>query len=91
MPRVVAIPPYLPAIVPTDSDDLLTFLGDDLRKVSVTIAALIRQTPQPATSAPKLPADGMQRLARAPWWPAAGQVADAWVYYDAPTTSWKLL
>lgn len=66
-------------------------IGRELAAIKRTIDGIIRMTPQATNKAPQALQDGMLRLARDPWRPAAGQVADAWVYYDAPTNSWLLL
>lgn len=65
------------------------YLDQELTAVGVAIGSLLRMTPQPATVAPKAPADGMIRLSRSPWRPLSGQTVDAWVYFDGPTAAWK--
>lgn len=86
-----APPAYRMGIVPTDTASHGTFLADELRKIQMSLDAIARMTPQPATKAPVVVVDGMQRLARSPWWPVVAQSADAWVYYDAVLGSWHYL
>lgn len=81
---------YAPGVNPATPEDLLLYVGDEVRKIAVTLATLTRLTPQTAVKAPLLVVDGMVRLARSPWRPAGG-VVDAWVYYDLPTATWKFV
>lgn len=88
--RPTAPGPFVPSDIPGDGEQSVALVAE-FRKVSVALAGLNRLVPQVATAAPKLPVDGMIRLSRSPWWPSAGQTADKWVYYDAPSLTWKLL
>lgn len=81
--------PYAPQPHPPAFD--YRYLMQELRHISYSVKTLIDMTPQPATQAPKTLKDGMMRLARSPWHPAAGQTQDAWVYWDAPTATWLLV
>ncbi len=82
--------PYVRGPVPTLPSTSLTFLPTELGKIASASAQVTAMTPQPAIAAPNAPQDGMTRLARAPWRPIGGSV-DAWVYYDAPSKTWKAL
>jgi hypothetical protein len=82
---------YVRAGVPVDAAGLRLYTVSELTKVATSIASFIDMVPQVAIAVPKTPSDGMIRLARSPWHPAAGQSTDAWVYYDAPSGTWKLL
>ena len=81
---------YSPRDVPRD-DDISPFLTDEFRQIGATLAGLVRIIPQPATAAPKNPVDCMVRMSRSPWRPLVGQTVDTWVYYDAPSATWKAL
>lgn len=60
-----------------------------VQRLAEALQSTQRMTPQAATKAPNPPIDGMVRLARWPWWPVAGQTADAWVYYDGEGSVWR--
>lgn len=91
MTRPAPLQPYTPGPPTTTLDQLPSLLSRELLAISTTLAGILPMTPQPATVAPKVLMDGMIRLARTPWWPAVGQSADGWVYYDLASTSWKFL
>ncbi len=84
-------PPLRLSPLPVDSAALPIWLQGASRMIETTVAEISLMTPQAATAAPKTVRDGMVRLARSPWRPASGQSADAWVYFDAPSGTWKLL
>lgn len=67
------------------------YLQSQLDQIAASLNAVVLLTPQPATVAPKGPVDGMVRLSRSPWRPVSGTTTDAWVYWDAPSSSWLLL
>lgn len=75
-----------PSVAPTAGS-----LSREFSAVKAAVDGLVQMTPQAATRAPQTLQDGMIRLARSPWYPAAGQVADGWVYYDLPTDTWLFL
>lgn len=66
------------------------YLQRELGNVETSINSVLLFLPQVATKEPLEVADGMVRLSRSPWRPVVGTLADAWVYYDAPTAAWKL-
>ncbi len=70
---------------------LFQFLKGELQKIAISTSKTSLMTPQPAIKAPTEIADGMIRLSRSPWRPLSGQTVDTWVYYDAPSGSWKAL
>jgi hypothetical protein len=72
-------------------DGLTLYLKNELAKVAACTETLALMTPQPAVKLPPQIADGMIRLARSPWRPVSGQTVDEWVYYDAPSATWKVL
>lgn len=84
----------LAGYVPLSPPSLLgnpQYLARELQAISSAIQNLTLMTPQPATKAPVTLSDGMIRLARSPWRPLSGQTTDEWVFYDAPSGTWKLL
>jgi len=83
--------PYRRSTSPSLAGGELRFLMDQLQRLETTLGDLCALCPQEADAAPAAPRSGMQRLARAPWRPVAGQTADAWVYFDGPSSTWKLL
>lgn len=86
--RPTAPAPYTPGDIP-NGEDLHPVLTDELRKIAGAMTSVGRMTPQAATAAPKTLVDGMVRMARAPWRPAAGQTVDEWVFYEASSGTWK--
>lgn len=82
---------YVVGATPLIAGGDAVYLGRQLQAISDSILSLVRLTPQPATTPPRTLTDGMQRLARAPWWPVVGQTADRWVYFDGPTGTWLYL
>lgn len=82
--------PYVRGPVPTLPSASGVWFPTELGKIATASAQVTAMTPQPATAAPSGPQDGMTRLARAPWRPVGGSV-DAWVYFDAPSGTWKAL
>lgn len=86
-----AIAPYTPGALPILPTGDGPYVQRELAAINRTIDSLVLMAPQPATQAPKQLADGMIRYARSPFWPVAGQVADAWVWYDQPNAVWKFL
>lgn len=86
----MAIPTYRMSQPPPETSAPI-YHAEEYRRIQRTLDVLVRMAPQAATKAPPVAEDGMQRLSRSPWWPVAGQVADAWVYYDAPLGSWQFL
>lgn len=82
--------PYTPSTTPILAGGDDRYLQEELARIQTSITSLVRMCPQVATTPPKEPADGMVRLSRSPWRPIGGTV-DAWVYYDAASTSWKAL
>ena len=87
-PMQVYTAPTTPILPSTANGDSSRFLLSELASIQAVLASTQAMIPQAATQPPKLPVDGMQRLSRAPWRPLAGQVADQWVYFDAPSNSW---
>lgn len=70
-------------------DDVYT--QKEVQRLTKATQKLYLTSPITVTKAPTAPVDGMIRLARSPWHPVAGQTADAWVYYDATTQTWRYL
>ena len=91
MTTQLPLPSYQPLSPPPGASIDPVYLLRELQAIGRAVANLSIMTPQAATTEPPIVFDGMQRLARSPWWPASGQTSDAWVYFDAPTGSWKLL
>jgi hypothetical protein len=56
-----------------------------------SVNSLIAMAVSNSKEAPKVPQDGQLLLSRNPWRPVAGQVADAWVYYDGAAGIWRFL
>jgi hypothetical protein len=73
---------YIPAPVPSDTNDLQTFLKDELQKVSQAIEDLRDLSIQVAYVAPSKPRIGMIRFAVYPWRPAPAQTHDALVFWS---------
>lgn len=91
MPKQNIPAPFTRSPLPLIEGGGARYLQVELGRVQDSINSMVWRLPQPATEAPKKLIDGMIRLARAPWWPASGQSADAWVWYDATTSTWKLI
>lgn len=91
MSRVTTPAPYIVGTPPSLPGGDAVYLAAQLQAIATSIAGLRLMSPQAAAEVPKTLNDGMQRLARAPWWPVVGQTADAWVYYDLPTGTWLYL
>ena len=85
------IAPYAPGTRPAIAGGDMTFVVSELTRVAAVLRDLRSLAPQACTSEPDRRVDGMQRLARSPWHPAAGQSVDAWVYFDEASLTWKLL
>jgi len=83
--------PYTPQALPLLPAGEGPYMQRELEAIKRTLDALQLMAPQPTTVEPKQLADGMIRYARTPFWPVAGQVADAWVWYDQPNSVWKFL
>lgn len=82
---------YLKGVLPILSGGAAKFGQKQFDQLDKTIAHLLIMNPQSATAAPQQLFDGMRRLSRAPWRPVTGQIADAWVYFDAASGLWRLL
>lgn len=90
MARPTLLQPYVRNSLPLMPDGDVRFLQDELQRVEAAFADITSMVPQVATVAPKLPRDGMIRLARSPWRPVGGTV-DIYVYWNAPTSAWVVL
>ena len=88
MARPRELVPYERSALPIIEGSDIRYLQNELERVEEAFADLVLMTPQVATAAPRIKRDGMIRLARAPWRPIGGTI-DAWVYWDAPTATWK--
>ena len=64
-----------------DASDLKVYLDRELSRMETTLSQLVNLSPQVATSAPKVPLQGMIRFAKAPWNPLA--TGDVLVVYKA--------
>ena len=84
-------PSYTPSSLPILPGGDGPYTQKELRRIGSTIDTIAQMLPQAATKAPTQLSDGMQRLARDPWRPVAGQTTDQWVYYDAAGGVWRLL
>lgn len=73
--------PYQRGLRPSLPDGEGRYLEEELRRVEQAISELARAVPQVAYSAPANPAEGMIRLAKAPWQPLG--TPRAWVEYKA--------
>jgi hypothetical protein len=92
MPAPIGQPKgFIRTSVPLLADPSGTYLQNELSAIQASIATLLIFSPSAATKPPTALGDGMIRLSRAPWRPLAGQTADTWVYYDAPSGSWMAL
>lgn len=83
--------PYTPQALPILPGGAPAWTRREFDSLKTVLDAIQLMAPQPATATPKQLADGMIRYARSPFWPVAGQVADAWVWYDLPNAVWKFL
>jgi hypothetical protein len=83
--------PYSPQALPLLPMGEGAYTQRELDGIKRTLDSILLMIPQPANKAPLKLADGMIRYARTPFWPVAGQVADAWVWYDLPNAVWKFL
>ena len=90
-PMQVYVAPTTPILPSTAGGDNSRFLLSELATLQAVLASTQNMVPQAAVQAPRMPVDGMQRLSRAPWRPLTGQTVDTWVYFDAPSNSWKAL
>lgn len=90
-PMQTYIAPTTPILPSTANGDSSRFLLGELSTIQAVLASTQAMIPQAAAQAPAKPVDGMQRLSRAPWRPLPNQVADEWVYFDAPSNSWLAL
>lgn len=66
------------------------YLAGELDRIEDSLRDLVLAAPQASTAPPKALRDAMVRLARYPWRPLGG-ADDRWVYYDAPTKTWKAM
>lgn len=79
---------FAPSPQPILSGGAETWSKAQLVAIAAALESTQSLTPQASTKAPKVLIDGMMRLARYPWWPASGQTADAWLYYDGAGAVW---
>lgn len=91
MARDLGPQPYVQSLLPITPDGYQRYYQNEFGRVEVSTKSIYDMVPCPATAAPKVPRDGMVRLSRSPWRPVAGTTTDAWVFYDLPSASWKLL
>jgi hypothetical protein len=87
--RTLTPPIYSPQVLPLLPGGEGPYTQAELRRLQTVLAAYQNLLPQASTQAPVNLVDGMIRLARSPWWPVAGQAADAWVYWDAAGVVWR--
>lgn len=90
MARPTTLQAYRRSPLPLIEGGDLRYYQAELAEIETAFAELVLMVPQPAIVAPKVVRDGMQRLARSPWRPIGGSV-DAWVFWDAPSGTWKAL
>ena len=83
--------PYAPGLSPILDGGSDAWISRSIDSLSAAMFTTQRMTPIPTTDAPRTALDGQIRLARYPWWPVAGQAADAWVYYDGVGKVWRLM
>jgi formylmethanofuran dehydrogenase subunit C len=90
--RIIHPPlPYIPSPLPLMDGGLGPYAKREYDKIQQTLSTVLILLPQEANVVPTKLISGMVRFARDPWRPAAGQTDDAWVYYDGPTQTWKLV
>lgn len=65
------------------------YLQGELRKIAMTLDALVALCPQEANMAPANPRLGMQRYAVDPWASGMSLPSGSWVYFSV--TGWKPL
>lgn len=88
----VGVPgPYTKGLVPLLPGGSEMFLQNELTRLHAALDGILLMVPQSATEVPQKLMDGMSRLSRYPWRPVAGQLADAWVYWDGAGQLWRLL
>jgi hypothetical protein len=87
--KVVPPTPYTVGSPPILEGGDGAFTRRELTKLKTTLDSILLLMPQGANAAPRKLVDSMVRFSRQPWWPVAGQVADAWVFWDAVAGAWK--
>lgn len=88
MARDTGPAPYIQSSLPILEGGSIRYLQNEFGRVETASKSSTDMVPCPAVAAPKIPRDGMVRLARAPWRPIGGTV-DAWVWFDLPSATWK--
>lgn len=84
-------PPTQGAMPILEGEGAQVWAAARIKSLLNSVSSLIACAVSNSKAAPKVPQDGQLLLARDPWRPVAGQVADAWVYYDGAAGIWRFL